>query len=146
MFGGGKCTATCRAEIFGLHAKDLVGVEASDIPRCPGAQWVVGHETHSKALYVKASLTGVKAAIRAACHGKSPREQYYHFEALDIWKLQYLENVNSTKQINLAFLKTIALQNRRKLSNLFKSPTLLRVFAAFNRDLTHMGSNGILQP
>ncbi|KAJ7472067.1 hypothetical protein FB451DRAFT_1251816 [Mycena latifolia] len=149
------CSASCRARVFSLHSERLVPMRTFDISQHPQTKWLVCHQTGSKRIYSKTELAGAKASIRDRCRGKPPPEQYYiktslafftecnirTFNELESWKLQYLKAVKEMRDLNLMFLKSIAHRENRKLRNLLKCPTLHRVFEAFNRDLTRMGSN-----
>ncbi|KAJ7658072.1 hypothetical protein B0H17DRAFT_1145707 [Mycena rosella] len=139
-----SCSARCRKQVYNvkIKTKTLVELKASDMSRHPGARWVVCHETaFSTGLYVKSSLASAHAAMKQLCRGKPPLDQCYTFNSLERWKFEYLDAIKDTQALNLLFLKPIARQERRKLGDLLQSPTLLRVFEAFNRDLTVMGYN-----
>ncbi|KAJ7658064.1 hypothetical protein B0H17DRAFT_1213299 [Mycena rosella] len=153
LFRGGNCTPNCRERIFSIHFGKLVGIDPKNISKKSAARWLLSHETGSGGVYFKADVALAKATMRELRDsGKPLAERYYAchlssedcmwtFNQLEMWKPEYLEAVKKIKDLNLKFLKPIAEQERRKLGNLLKSPTLLRVFEAFNRDLTRMGSN-----
>ncbi|KAJ7183365.1 hypothetical protein C8R46DRAFT_1307816 [Mycena filopes] len=56
----------------------------------------------------------------------------------DAWNKRYSLEVQNIRRQNIDLLEKIAAANRCKLHHLLDSPLLLRVFTAFNRDLTLM--------
>ncbi|KAJ7102889.1 hypothetical protein C8R44DRAFT_887615 [Mycena epipterygia] len=150
-----RMQASCRQQIFKLHADKLVVIEASDIARHPAVQWLVCHTDRSRRVYLKAEVANTKATMRQLRRTQTAVERY-HFKTLpsfssecqmqainelESWKQEYLKAVKQTRDWNLKFLKPIAHKERQKTSRLLDCPTMLRVFKAFNRDLTHMGWN-----
>ncbi|KAJ7127364.1 hypothetical protein C8R43DRAFT_1027759 [Mycena crocata] len=151
------CSDPCKLRIFSLNSKNLVRIKTCDVPKQPVLLWLVGPEKQVGREYImmKSDMAAAKAQIRQIRRSNPPAERYYMkslvsfmsetqmttFNLLESWRPRYLVAVDQTRALNLKFLKTVALQQRRALRNLLKCPTLLRVFEAFNRDLTAMGSN-----
>ncbi|KAJ7187095.1 hypothetical protein C8R46DRAFT_1058845, partial [Mycena filopes] len=153
-----SCSDDCRKRVFQLKRPLLVKLASPlDLKRYPGVQWLVPHLIKDDAgLYFCADVEAVKnemATLRK--DSKSPQEfhntnalatvlaqcRLQSFRALGAWIPQYMLRVAHTRRKNIRFLKVIATQHSYKIQTLLMSPTLHRVFMAFNRDLTRMGSN-----
>ncbi|KAJ7102875.1 hypothetical protein C8R44DRAFT_746843 [Mycena epipterygia] len=89
----------------------------------------------------KVEVANTKATMRQLRRTQTAVERYHAINELESWKQEYLKAVKQTRDWNLKFLKPIAHKERQKTSRLLDCPTMLRVFKAFNRDLTHMGWN-----
>ncbi|KAJ7127386.1 hypothetical protein C8R43DRAFT_957835 [Mycena crocata] len=125
-----------------INAKNLVRIKTSDIPAHPVLLWFMGPEASSEQQFVgiKSEMTAAKVELKTLSSFMT-ESQMRTFNALECWKPRYLQAVGETRILNLEFLKTVALRQRRAVHKLLKCPTLLRVFNAFNRDLTRMGTN-----
>ncbi|KAJ7664458.1 hypothetical protein DFH06DRAFT_1470824 [Mycena polygramma] len=146
----------CRLNVFNLNDDLLVKIKPSDLDKYPGIDWLVPHRVRDGGIYFRADLVAAKEKLKLLGRECKTRDDFnyvdtvvkFHneccsrtFDALEAWKHKYLKAVADTRTQNLEFLRGIGRIEVRKLNTLLKSPTLNRVFMAFNRDLTRMGTN-----
>ncbi|KAJ7664454.1 hypothetical protein DFH06DRAFT_1187824 [Mycena polygramma] len=150
------CSKKCRLNVFNLNDHLLVKIRPSDLDKYPGIDWLVPHRVRDGGIYFRADLVAAKEKLKLLGRECKTRDDFnyvdtvvkFHneccsrtFDALEAWKHKYLKAVADTRTQNLEFLRGIGRIEVRKLNTLLKSPTLNRVFMAFNRDLTRMGTN-----
>ncbi|KAJ7666564.1 hypothetical protein DFH06DRAFT_1383746 [Mycena polygramma] len=145
------CAKKCRLNVFNLNDHLLVKIRPSDLDKYPGIDWLVPHRVRDGAIYFRADLVAAKERLRLLGRECKTRDDFNYvdtvvkypnaFDALEAWKHEYLKAVADTRIQNLEFLRGIGRMEVRKVNTLLKSPTLNRVFMAFNRDLTRLGTN-----
>ncbi|KAJ7443335.1 hypothetical protein B0H11DRAFT_2092670 [Mycena galericulata] len=150
------CSKDCRRAVFSVNAKLVVTIKKTDLVQHPGVQWLTPHPVPRGGMYLRADVASAKKrdkAVRRACKTHCEFEyvddfatylaecQFQTFESLEQWKPEYLRAVAKTRSENLKFLKTIARAEAKAARLLLASPTLHRIFTAFNRDLTKMCIN-----
>ncbi|KAJ7443325.1 hypothetical protein B0H11DRAFT_2092621 [Mycena galericulata] len=154
-FNWRTCSKSCFHRISNLNAKNLVRFSAAEIAQHPELKWLVYQEDKSGRSYFRNKVAEARSDIEQQLSSRSPEERAHYnssaslvaechmltFKALERWKERYSKAVVETKEANLDFLKPIAAEKRCSPQNFFKSPTFLRIFRAFNRDLTCMGIN-----
>ncbi|KAJ7666592.1 hypothetical protein DFH06DRAFT_1184238 [Mycena polygramma] len=150
------CSKKCRLNLLNLNDRFLVKIRPSDLDKHPGIDWLVPHRVRDGGIYFRDDLVAAKEKLKSLGRECKTLDDFNYvdtvvkfrneccsrtFDALEAWKHEYLKAVADTRTLNLEFLRGIARMEVRKLNTLLKSPTLNRVFMAFNRDLTRLGIN-----
>ncbi|KAJ7776128.1 hypothetical protein B0H16DRAFT_1449574 [Mycena metata] len=134
----------CRKRVFRTTRPLLIKIKPGDLHKYPGLQWLVPHPAKNGAgLYFNSDVEAVKERMTALRRECQSREEFdNNFINMDDWKTKYALSMLETRTKNIKFLKRIANSENYKLQTFLMSPTLYRVFSAFNRDLSLMGQNG----
>ncbi|KAJ7877342.1 hypothetical protein B0H13DRAFT_2668430 [Mycena leptocephala] len=150
------CSKKCRSRVLSFHGHLLVKIKPSDLKNHPGIQWLVPHPSPDGHIYYRTDLNAVKQRIKSLGRECKTRDEFNYvdtlvteyaecrmatFKDVETWTEDYLRCVRNARQLNLDFLKEIGRKEKQKVHTLLMSPTLQRVFTAFNRDLTRMGMN-----
>ncbi|KAJ7485030.1 hypothetical protein B0H11DRAFT_2279312 [Mycena galericulata] len=150
------CSTKCRQRVFSVKANLLVTIKTSELDKHPGIKWITPHSVPRGGIYFRSDVAAAEEKMRLLGQESKTRHEFEQvndfatfwaecrlssFESLEHWRDNYIAAVGKTRKENLSFLKAIAHTEVKNLHCLLTSPTLNRVFTAFNRDLTKMGIN-----
>ncbi|KAJ7664463.1 hypothetical protein DFH06DRAFT_1187871 [Mycena polygramma] len=150
------CSPKCRQLVYVINHKHLLHVRYMDRFDHPGSEWLSHQPTKYGGLFFRSELAAAKKTLEylrveatrvefqfiREFRAEACRHEMKMVRNLQDWKPNYMDALRDTRDSNITFLKSIALKHRIKVAKLLSSPTLQRVFDAFNRDLTSMTSMG----